>query len=122
MTAIAKQALRWTPRVLSILFIAFISLFALDAFGEGLGFWPAVGAFLVHLIPSFVLIAILAAAWRRAWIGAVLFAGAGVFFLVVVRGGWLNKLLIAGPVLFAAALFLAGWRAGRASSAVKPGS
>ncbi len=34
-----KQFLFWSPRVLTILFALFLSLFALDVFGEGYGFW-----------------------------------------------------------------------------------
>jgi hypothetical protein len=34
-----RRMLFWTPRLLSILFAIFISLFALDVFGEGYGFW-----------------------------------------------------------------------------------
>jgi hypothetical protein len=30
-----KQLLFWTPRVLGILFAAFVSMFALDVFGKG---------------------------------------------------------------------------------------
>ena len=30
-----KRVLYWTPRVLGILFALFISIFALDVFGEG---------------------------------------------------------------------------------------
>ena len=34
-----KPVLFWTPRILCILFAIFISLFALDVFGEGYGFF-----------------------------------------------------------------------------------
>ena len=36
----------------------------------------------MHLIPNFTLAAILVVAWRREWIGAILFTGLGVFFLL----------------------------------------
>jgi len=39
MTKASKRVLYWTPRTLSIAFIAFLSLFALDVFGPGQGFW-----------------------------------------------------------------------------------
>lgn len=84
MTALPKGALFWAPRVLSIAFIAFLSLFALDVFGEGYGFWKTLLALKLHLIPSLVLIAVLVLAWRWEWIGAVLFAAAGMLYVILV--------------------------------------
>jgi len=51
-----KKILFWSPRILTILFIGFISLFALDVFDEELGFWQALSGFLIHLIPTYILI------------------------------------------------------------------
>ena len=99
----------WAPRVLTIAWIAFVSLFALDVLGEGHGLWRTLGALVLHLIPAFVLTGMLAIAWRRDGAGASLFAAAGVFFLVIVRPTWQNKLLIAGPAFAAAGLYLANW-------------
>ncbi|MCU0368442.1 MAG: hypothetical protein MUF39_06395, partial [Cyclobacteriaceae bacterium] len=45
----------WASRVLGILAILFISLFALDAFGSGLSIWQQIGGFLIHMIPSLAL-------------------------------------------------------------------
>jgi hypothetical protein len=39
MSNFSKRLLLWTPRVVSITFIAFLSLFALDVFNEHLSFW-----------------------------------------------------------------------------------
>ena len=64
MTQFSRRTLFWTPRALSILFIAFLSMFALDVFGEGLSFWQTLLALTMHLIPSFILIAALVLAWR----------------------------------------------------------
>lgn len=52
MTNFSKRTLFWTPRVLSIAFIAFLSIFALDVFSEHLGFWQTVAAFMMHQIPG----------------------------------------------------------------------
>ena len=60
----------WTPRVLSILFACFISLFALDVFVEGRPWTEILVALLIHLIPTYLLILVLVLAWRRPWIGA----------------------------------------------------
>ena len=118
MTQLSKRALFWTPRALSIVFIAFLSLFALDVFGEHLGLWRTVLALTMHLVPSLVLIAALVLAWRWEWIGAALYAAAGslyVWWVVsmsrpvppAMRLMWI--LTIAGPAFVIAGLFLANW-------------
>lgn len=118
MSSFSKRALFWMPRVLSIAFIAFLSLFALDVFGGNLGFWQTVLALVMHLIPVFVLIAALILAWRWEWIGAALYAAAGLLYIAwvvsmsrpvppVVRLIWI--LTIAGPAFVIAGLFLTNW-------------
>ncbi len=48
------------PRVFAILFILFISIFALDVFDMGLNFWQTMGALFMHLIPTrFMIIALI---------------------------------------------------------------
>jgi hypothetical protein len=119
MSGTSQRALFWAPRVLSIFFIAFLSLFALDVFDEHLGFWPTALALIMHLLPSIVLIAVLIVAWRREWIGSILYAGAGLLYIIwavfvprplpiSVRFTWM--LTIAGPAFVIAALFLFSWR------------
>jgi hypothetical protein len=118
MTQLSKRALFWTPRALSILFIAFLSLFALDVFDGHLGFWQTALALTMHLIPSFVLIAALVLAWRWEWIGAALYGAAGLLYVwwvvsmsrpvpPAMRLIWI--LTIAGPAFAIAGLFLANW-------------
>jgi len=63
----------WSPRVLCILAILFVSLFALDAFSPELSIWQQIGGFLIHLIPSFILLALLILAWKREFIGGIIF-------------------------------------------------
>jgi len=106
-----RRIVVWTPRALGLLFAAFISLFALDVFGAGYGFWETAAAFLIHLVPTAIILAALAAAWRWAWTGAVLFAGLGVWYLVMAWGQflWTTYLIVAGPAFLVAALFLASW-------------
>ena len=67
------KILHWTPRLICILAILFISLFALDSFSPDLTIWQQIGAFLIHLIPSFVLLAILIVAWKWEYIGGTIF-------------------------------------------------
>ena len=70
----------WLPRILCILFILFISLFALDAFQSELTLTQQIVAFLIHLIPSFILIATLIIAWKWEFIGGIMFTLIGIGF------------------------------------------
>ena len=74
----------WLPRILCILAILFISLFAADAFAPGLTIWQQLGAFLIHLIPSFILLAFLFIAWKWEFIGGIIFMVIGLAFTPVI--------------------------------------
>ncbi|NNM06852.1 MAG: hypothetical protein HKO65_17280 [Gemmatimonadetes bacterium] len=101
----------WTPRGLTILYILFLGLFALDVFGEGHTFWQTLVALFMHLIPNMVVLAILLLAWRWEWIGAVAFAGSGLLYIFWAWGRFHISAYIAisGPLFLVAALFLGGW-------------
>jgi hypothetical protein len=68
----------WFPRIICILAILFVSLFATDAFATGLTIWQQLGAFFMHMIPSFILAAILIVAWKWELIGGIILAGIGL--------------------------------------------
>jgi hypothetical protein len=53
-------------------------MFALDAFNPERTIWQQIGDFLMHLIPSFVLIALLIIAWKWEFIGGIIFIIIGV--------------------------------------------
>jgi hypothetical protein len=78
------KILQWTPRILCILAILFISLFALDSFSSERTFWQNTAAFLMHLIPSFVLLAILIVAWKWENIGGILLIIVGAVLCVFI--------------------------------------
>ena len=115
MTAPVRNALFWTPRILCILFAAFVSLFALDMFGTSEPWWRQVVGFLIHLIPVYILVIVLVVTWRWEWIGGVIFPSLGLFYIYWAWARWrwpfnlVNSLTIAGPLLLVGALFLAGW-------------
>ncbi len=67
------KVFHWLPRILCILAILFVSLFAADAFAPELTIWQQLGAFVIHLIPSFILIAFLIVAWKWEYIGGIIF-------------------------------------------------
>ena len=107
-----KRALFWAPRMLCILFALFLSLFAFDVFGEGVGLWEAILAFLIHLTPVYLVVIVLAISWKREWLGAALFAALAVLYAALTRGRehWSAYLLISGPLLLLAALFWLNWK------------
>jgi hypothetical protein len=111
MNTISKQTLFWTPRILCILFALFMSLFALDVFGEGRGFWETVIALHIHLIPVYVVGIVLTVAWRWEWVGAVGFVGLAVLYVVWAWGRFplANYIIMAGPLVVVAVLFLFNW-------------
>jgi len=77
-----NSILYWFPRILSILYILFISLFALDAFYGANSIGYEILAFLKHLIPAILLTLLLAVAWKREFIGGFLFLVTGVIFTI----------------------------------------
>ena len=68
----------WLPRILCILAILFISLFAADSFAPGRTIWQQLSAFFIHLIPSFILLALLIVAWKWEFIGGIIFMAIGL--------------------------------------------
>lgn len=96
------KAFHWLPRIICILAILFISMFALDAFGPGLTIWQQIGAFLIHLIPSFILLIILIIAWKWEFIGGLIFTLIGLGFSPVIflhnyrmnQSVWMSLLII----------------------------
>ena len=55
-------------------------MFALDAFAPGQTTWQQFGAFFIHLIPSYILIALLIIAWKWELIGGIVFLIIGLGF------------------------------------------
>jgi len=106
-----RKILLWAPRVLGILFAAFISMFALDVFGVGYTLWETLVALFMHLIPTYILIIVIILAWRWAWVGGALFIGLGVLYIAMAWGNLpftaINS--IALPAFLTGCLYLASW-------------
>jgi len=103
-----KNLWTWAPRILTVLYIAFISLFALDVFSEGYGLAEATLALFMHLLPSLALVIALIVAWRKKFIGGIVFILIGAFFLVAFDAyeNLVNFLLIPLPPIVAGILFV----------------
>jgi hypothetical protein len=102
------KILKWTPRVLVMIYIAFISLFSLDVFGEGYVWYEALGGFLIHMIPSFVLVALLILAWHKPRYGGIAFLVLAVAFTMFFNTyrEIITFLLLTVPLVLIGVLFL----------------
>lgn len=87
MSTTYRNVLRWAPRVLGVLYALFIGLFAFDVWGTGAGFWEETAAFIVHLMPTYFILAALVVAWRRPRVGGILFITLATVFGVVFGRG-----------------------------------
>jgi len=101
--------IKWLPRILAIAFALFLSLFALDSFGEDLPLLEQVTGFLIHLAPVYMLVIATVIAWRWPLVGGVLFLAVGVMFTF-----WFNTyrsaiafLMVSLPVFIIGVLLLA---------------
>lgn len=76
--SVKVKVFHWLPRSLCIIAIAFVSLFAFDSFGPGRNVWQQLSGFLMELIPSFILLALLLVAWKWEYVGGIAFAIIGM--------------------------------------------
>lgn len=124
----SNQFIRWVPRILCIFMIFFISMFALDAFGPELTFWQQIGGFLIHLIPSYILIAALVIAWKWEYVGGWIFTVLGILFSIAVflinfnrnhfsaGQSLINMFIVAIPFIAVGLLFLWSYHVKKANS------
>lgn len=78
------KIIHWMPRILCILAILFISMFALDSFNSEQTFWKKIADFSMHLIPSFVIIVLLIVAWKWELPGGILMIVLAIGFMPLV--------------------------------------
>lgn len=112
----SRDRLIWAPRVLAIVFILFISLFAFDAFGGDESLGMQLLGFLVHLTPTIILAILLGFSWNRPCVGACGFGAAALAFCLWFRTytRWPSFVGITVPMIVVSLLFaLAYWRSGR---------
>ncbi|MFH1591701.1 MAG: hypothetical protein ABIC95_07310 [archaeon] len=91
---------RWAPRILGILLALLLELFAFDT-GSFVGF-------LMHSIPSAVIIISVLIGWRHPNVGGIVFVLLGVvtvFFYHTYRDPWLLA-IISGPFFLIGAMHL----------------
>jgi hypothetical protein len=93
-------------------------MFALDSFSPEYTIWQQIGAFLIHLIPSYVLVALLIIAWKWERVGGIVFSLVGIAFGVLIfvtnhsrnhfstAQSLFNTFLIAFPFVIVGVLFI----------------
>lgn len=107
------KIIHWAPRLAALLIIFFVGLFSLDVFGTGAPPLEVLAAFLMHNLPSLVMLVLLAFAWKRPVVGFVAFLmAAAAFAALFVRDLYAlpNLLLFVLPILLVASLFYADWQ------------
>lgn len=105
-----KRIVYFAPRVLSIAFALFLSLFALDVFGAYSG-WELVLALFMHLLPVIFLFFLIAVSWKYDLAGAIVFLAFAVFYVKAagLDRPWSWYVFISGPAMIVSALFFASW-------------
>ena len=112
-----QNLLHWIPRILCILAIPFLSLFALDSFQGNVPFLQKLAAFFIHLIPSYVMIILTFIAWKKELFGGIL-----LIVISLLAGYWIGihnyamngsvmmtigiVVTLAGPFFLAGVLFV----------------
>ncbi|MGE0089589.1 MAG: hypothetical protein AB7S50_08985 [Bacteroidales bacterium] len=106
-----KKLIYWLPRVLTIIYILFLALFAFDVFEGDQSVWKKSLGFLIHLAPNFLLIIILIISWKREWIAGILFNVLAIFYIVFFWGRFALSayFVIAGPLFLTGILFFVNW-------------
>lgn len=121
MTKKINKYVYWPPRILSILFVLFISVFAFDVFDSGYTFWETVLALFMHLLPSFILAGVIWISWKREVVGGAVFIAFGIAYIARTIGQFaqysnkwyipiMKSMPLAGPALLIGVLFLINWK------------
>lgn len=105
-----NRVLYWLPRVLSLFFVIFLSLFALDVFNEYQGL-AVIVPLLIHLSPSFILLLVVIPAWKYDLIGAVAFISFAFLYMYDVgfNRPWSWYAGIVVPSFSVGILYLLSW-------------
>ncbi len=111
----------WIPRILAIMGILFISMFALDSFTPDGNLRDQIPKFLKHLIPSYVLVILLILSWKRELMGGILFLLVGLLLIPFIfstnlhrtHSVWMSAgdvLIINIPFVIVGVLFILSYR------------
>lgn len=96
------------PQGLMVLFIVFLSMFAFDVWFEDWSLVEKVIGFLIHLLPSFILLAVLLFSKKYTKITGYIFMLMGLGFAVFFDAyeEWMTFLILVVPLIVCGLLFL----------------
>ncbi|HKZ34732.1 MAG TPA: hypothetical protein VJ179_02595 [Patescibacteria group bacterium] len=95
-----RDKLYWSSRILSVLFVLFISFFATSE--------KSVIGFLIQLIPALIVLVVTLLAWKWERVGGILFYVLG-FLYILFAWGYTHfgaYVIISGPMFLLGTLFL----------------
>jgi len=115
MTASTTSIFRWAARGLASIFALFLSIFAVDAFGEGYSFFDTILALLIHLIPTLIIASTIILAWKKELIGAIVFTTLSVAYGAGTVGRGMTDwwVAIGSPMMLMGILYFISWRGGK---------
>lgn len=105
-----NKFLCWSPRVLSVMFVAFLCLFSFDGFIEFNG-WQTIFTIVIHLLIPVVVLLGTIIAWKRDLVGTAIFFFFASYYVYMVglNRHWSWYASISGPALFIGVLYLLNW-------------
>lgn len=112
------HSIRWIPRILGMLYAVFICLFSFDVFDQQAGFLTILGAFLIHNIPTLILIAILVLAWKWSWVGGISYIALGIIYILLFLNDEIHPVIYL-PVFITGILFSLDWFLGKKTERVQ---
>lgn len=101
-------SLWWIPRIFGIIFALFMMVFSFDVFGQGEPVWRTALSFIIHNIPTIVLLVVMIFSWKRSWLGAIFFFVIGIVFFILMPNK-AKSLFIVLPLIITAVLFFLNW-------------
>lgn len=75
----------WFPRMLMIAFIILFSMFSLDAFSGDAPFLNKLAGFLIHMMPSFLILLFLVVTWNRPLLAGFIFILLSIAFTLFFK-------------------------------------
>jgi thiol:disulfide interchange protein len=104
----AGVTLIWIARILMVAFILFLTMFSLDVFSMEGTLLEKLGGFVMHSIPSFILVAVLLVSWRSPVLSGLLaLAFAPTFALRWRLRGIAELAMLVLPLVVVGVLFVA---------------
>jgi len=102
-----RRLLHLLPRILAIFFIFFISIFAFDVFDMEGSLLQKIGGFLIHLIPTYILIVVFLIARKWEILGGVAYIFLGLLYIFIFRGqDVIAYIILSGSLFLIGILFI----------------